>query len=43
VSSDSGLTLVYVGFAALVAGVFWLFWLEPAGRYYFSASKGNGN
>ena len=43
VSSDSGLTLVYAGFAALLAGVFWLFWVAPVVKYFFSKAKGNGN
>ena len=29
VSSDSGLSLVYIGFALMVGGMFWLFWVKP--------------
>ena len=29
VSSDSGLAFVYIGFALMVGGMFWLFWFKP--------------
>ncbi len=33
VSSDSGLVLVYIGFALMAGGVFWLFWVKPIWGY----------
>ncbi len=33
VSSDSGLALVYIGFALTVGGMFWLFWFKPIWVY----------
>lgn len=33
VSSDSGLVLVYIGFALMVGGTFWLFWFKPIWGY----------
>jgi hypothetical protein len=33
VRSDSGLWPVWAGFFLLCAGMFWLFWLQPAGTY----------
>ena len=29
VTSDSGLALVYIGFALMAGGMFWLFWFKP--------------
>jgi len=34
VTSDSGLTFVYMGFFLLCAGTFWLFWVQPAWAYF---------
>ncbi len=33
VTSDSGLILVYIGFALMVGGMFWLFWVKPTWGY----------
>ena len=40
VTSDSGLSLVYAGFVLICAGVFWLFWFQPA-LAYLTRRRGN--
>jgi len=40
VTSDSGLSLVYAGFILICAGVFWLFWFQPA-LAYLTRRRGN--
>lgn len=40
VKSDSGLSMVYIGFIALCAGMFWLCWISPAIRYFKKERKG---
>ncbi len=42
VSSDSGLALVYIGFALMVGGMFWLFWFKSI-WVYFTKRRDNGN
>ncbi|GAG57338.1 unnamed protein product, partial [marine sediment metagenome] len=42
VSSDSGLSLVYIGFALMVGGMFWLFWFKPI-LSYFTTRRDNGD
>ena len=42
VRSDSGLRLVYVGFAHLCVGLFWIFWIKPAWSYLKRGRK-SGN
>ncbi len=42
VSSDSGLALVYIGFALMAGGMFWLFWFKPA-WVYSTKRRDNGD
>ncbi len=42
VRSDSGLRLVYVGFAHLCIGMFWIFWIRP-GWSYLRRGRKSGN
>ena len=42
VTSDSGLSLVYIGFALLAGGMFWMFWVKPI-WVYFIKRRDNGD
>ncbi len=42
VTSDSGLTMVWLGFILLTGGVFWLFWFKPI-WVYFTKRRDDGD
>ncbi len=42
ITSDSGLTMVWLGFILLTGGVFWLFWVKPIWAY-FTKRRDNGD